>query len=48
MLNIRLYQVALSSLASANKGNPFITKQDAMVLINQSRKALNVKSINIK
>ena len=34
---IRLLQVAKQGLSSANKGNPFWSKSDAMTLINQTR-----------
>ena len=34
----RLYQVAIASLSSANRGNPFISKSDAMKDINTVRR----------
>lgn len=36
----RLYDVARASLASANKGNPFISKSEAMKDINMSRELM--------
>lgn len=38
ILILSLYRVARASLASANSGNPFISKSDAMRDINQARK----------
>lgn len=38
VLIARLYHVARASLSSANRGNPFISKADAMRDINQVRK----------
>ena len=36
-LIFKLYAVANSSLSSANKGNPFISKSTAMHCINEAR-----------
>jgi hypothetical protein len=45
-LILSLYHIACGSLASANQGNPFISKGDAMRDINQARVLVRARKLS--